>query len=604
MNRDEYSTILQRVCGCHTVDPLFFAPFVHWRYTEYTYMATLYTRFLEVSEKYAEADALGVFGGEGYQTLTYAKLRDDIKKLASGMRARGIEKGDRVAFMLPNGPDWVTLDMACAALGVVNASVHTTYPFSYLKHICDNSGARWLVLGSDAYAKFKQDISALAVERIFVIGEVIEQGIVERFDRLRSIEARFEPSDIEDASPHAIIYTSGTTGMPKGVTLTHRNLLSNVDGATRAIVLNANDRFFSFLPASHAMERTAGCYAPLLSGCSVFYAHSKNTVIEDIKIAQPTVVVSVPRVFEKVYESVMKRVHAGSLVEKKLFYAALHLGSKKRSGKLLPHLRLCYDALDALAFKKVRAALGGHLRFTICGGSSLSSDIMQFFDDVGILILEGYGLTEASPIVSANSVAARRYKTVGKPLPGVSVHIAPDNEILVKGESVMKGYWRDPDATAEVIDPENWLHTGDLGALDADGFLSITGRKKEMIVLSTGKNVAPVPIEQELEVNPFIAQAMVYGDDQKHISAIIVPDLRALDAWCKEHAISFELPGVFEYSEVQELFEHEIRSQLNHFPEIEQVRVFRLVSEEFTQENDLLTPTLKLKRKNILKRFG
>jgi len=567
-------------------------------------MKTLYTQFLEAADTHRAAEALGVREGDTYRTMTFGALRDAVKKRAAGMRARGIATGDRVAFMVPNGPDWVMLDLACAALGVVSVSVHTTYPFAYLKHIVSDSGARWLVLHQDFYEQFKTTLSELSVERMFVIGDCEEQGIIEQFERLVSTEARFEPAEIDAGSPHTIVYTSGTTGMPKGATLSHNNLLSNVEAATRVIPLNADDRFFSFLPLSHSMERTAGYYTPLLSGCAIYYARSKNSVADDIKLAQPTVIISVPRIFEKVYEKVLETARSGSFIKQKLFYLAIDLGSKKRARALKSYHRPLYNLLDSIVLKKIRNSLGGRLRFTVCGGSSLSPDIMQFFDDLGIIILEGYGLTETSPVVSANTMTSRKYGSVGKPLPGVSVRVADDGEILVKGPNVMHGYWKNLDATAEVIDPDGWLHTGDLGALDADGFLSITGRKKEMIVLSTGKNVAPVPIEQELEANRFISQAMVYGDNQKHISAIIVPDLHALDAWCSEKKIAFELPSVFGHIEVQELFEHEIKSQLNHFPENEQLRIFKLVAEEFTQENDLLTPTLKLKRKNILKKYS
>ncbi|OJI06228.1 hypothetical protein BK004_04525 [bacterium CG10_46_32] len=567
---------------------------------------TIFEAFKGSVEKYPDNEALGWLVDGTYQTITYAELEEKVKQLAAGFNKHGLSQGDKLAFMVPNSPEWAMIDLACAQLGITDVPIHTTYGPEYITYITEHTGARWLIISQEFYQAYHKDIQELSVEKIIVVDA--SETKLDECDAAMPLKDLFVDGDIQKVDVkqddiHTIIYTSGTTGKPKGVMLSHHNLLRNALGATEYIPVNPDDRFLSFLPLSHSLERTAGHYTPLLSGAAIYYAQDKRTMKDDILKARPTILVAVPRVFEKVYDAVQDKATHESGLKRWLFYKALDYGTKKRKGELSGLSQTIYNILDALVLKKIRASLGGRIKFTVSGGSALSPDIMQFFEDIGILIVEGYGLTETSPVVATNGVEDYRFGTVGKPIPGVEVKIAGDGEILVRGHCVMQGYYENDEATREAISSEGWFATGDLGALDKDGFLSITGRKKEMIVLSTGKNVAPVPIEQEMETNRFIAQALVYGDNQKHISGLIVPDFDELRRWAEEKGIEFHVSTILEREDVLKLYEHELHSQLNHFPEVEQIHNFRLIAEEFTQENDLLTPTLKLKRNKILEKY-
>lgn len=567
---------------------------------------TIFEAFKASAEKYSANEALGWLNDGAYQTMTYHELARKVSQLAAGFRQNGLQPGDRLAFMVDNGPNWVMIDLACGALGIINAPIHTTYNAEYISYITKHTGARWLIIGQEFYQAYHKDIRELGIEKIIVVDAAetkLKEGDSAIPFRTLFVDEELPAADVKEGDTHTIIYTSGTTGKPKGVLLSHKNLLHNVRAATEYIPIRPDDRFLSFLPLSHSLERTAGLYAPLLNGAAIYYAQDKRTMKDDILKARPTILIAVPRVFEKVCDAVQDKATHGSSLKRWLFHRALDYGTKRRKHELTAWPHIVYRILDALVLKKIRASLGGRIRFTVSGGSALSPDIMQFFEDIGILILEGYGLTETSPVVATNGIASYRFGSVGKPISGVEVKIADDGEILVAGECVMQGYHQDADATRKVINSDGWFSTGDIGALSADGFLSITGRKKEMLVLSTGKNVAPVPIEQELETNRFIAQALVYGDNQKHISALIVPDFDELRRWAEERGVTYHFPSILEHQDVKTLYKKEIASQLNHLPEIEQIRDFRLIAEEFTQENDLLTPTLKLKRKNIFGRF-
>ncbi len=557
---------------------------------------TIYQKSREIAEKYPENEALGWLVGGAYQVMTYQQLSEKIDKLAAGFAQQGLVKGDKIAFMVPNSPEWAMIDLACARLGIINTSIHTTYGPEYITYIVEHATARWLIIDKKFWDRHKDKLCNLPVERIIVSGP--DGDFQDLFVDGKPPEASVAENDI-----HTIIYTSGTTGKPKGVMLTHKNIIFDAFGAKEYVPVGSRDRFLSFLPLSHALERTAGHYVPIFSGSSIYYAQNSKTMKDDIKLARPTILISVPRVFEKAYDAIWDKVRAGSKLKQWLFFKALDYGTKCRKGELKFTEKILYKILDALVLKKIRASLGGNLRFAISGGSSLSVDIMQFFQDIGILIVEGYGLTETSPIISVNKPDRCKLGTVGLTLKCVEVRVNDDREILARGDIVMKGYFKNEEATREVVDSEGWFSTGDLGEIDSNGFLTITGRKKEMIVLSTGKNVAPVPIEQELDANRFIAQSCVYGDGQKNISALIVPDFEELKKWVREKNIVYKLPDTLKRDDVRNLYEKQIHSQLNHFPENEQVRDFRLISEEFTQENDLLTPTLKLKRKNILDRY-
>ena len=570
---------------------------------------TIYEQFKQVAKQYPQNQALGWLSDGAYQTISYAQLSEKVNKLVAGFARNGLSKSDKIAFMVTNSPEWAIIDLACARLGIINVPIHTTYQSEYIKYIVEHTKSKWLIIEQEFFKAYKKDVLDLAVEKIIVLDvdetRVEETGKVSAFKKLfdGASQSDRQDSSVDEQDTHTIIHTSGTTGMPKGVELTHRNILSNVKGAKSYVHIGPSDRFLSFLPLSHALERTAGYYVPIMSGAAIYYARSKDTMKDDIQKAGPTVLISVPRVFEKVYDAIQDKARSGSKLKQWLFLRALDYGTKRRKGELRGFDNKIYNILDDLVLKKIRASLGGKLRFAISGGSALSPDIMQFFEDIGILIIEGYGLTETSPIIAVNKVDNYKFGAVGLPLKGLEVKIAEDGEVKVRGDIVMKGYYDDVAATRASIDNNGWFSTGDLGKIDDHGFLKITGRKKEIIVLSTGKNIAPVLIEQELEINPYILQAFVYGDNQKSIKALLVPDFSELRIWAEKKGIEYHFPDILNADGVRELFEKEIKSQLNHFPEYEQVRDFRLLEQEFSQENDLLTPTLKLKRKKILEMY-
>lgn len=411
-------------------------------------------------------------------------------------------------------------------------------------------------------------------------------------------ETESTSSNVEENDLHTIVYTSGTTGKPKGVMLSHKNIISNALAAKKHISVNPTDRFFSFLPLSHIFERTAGYYIPLFSGSAIYYSRNTKSIVDDIKIAKPTIFISVPRIFERVYEKIKIKIESKAIL--KSLRAKKTIGDSDRvsSTKFKAFL------LRFLIGRTIRNIFGGRLRFAVSGGASLSKHIAEFFSIFNIIILEGYGLTETSPIISANKLSDYNFGTVGTSLDGVEVRLSSDGEILARGSNIMMGYYKDTEQTRQVIDQGGWFYTGDLGSIGKDKSVTITGRIKEMIVLSTGKNIAPVPIEQALEENIYIKQAMVYGDKAKYLSAIIVPDADSLMSWCKDNEFSYDISQILERGEVVRFYEDQVQIALMHFNELERPKEIKLVPETWTQEDDMLTPTLKLKRDKILHTFA
>jgi long-chain acyl-CoA synthetase len=396
--------------------------------------------------------------------------------------------------------------------------------------------------------------------------------------------------------------------MPKGAILTNQNVLTNIDNVLKYVPIYREDRFFSFLPLSHILERVAGQIVPLILGASIYYSRSAKTLVDDIKTAQPTMLISVPRIFEKIFDKIHDNLRESSKLKHYLFYQALKIASKTHSlerknehiDKLLSIKKFIFTQL---VFKKIQNVFGGKLRLAISGGSSLDKRIARFFEDVGITIIEGYGLTETSPIIAVNKINNYKFGTVGHILPNLELKINADKEILVKGESIMNGYWQDEESSNQAL-KEGWFHTGDLGFIDQGGFLNIIGRKKEMIVLSTGKNIIPVNIELTLNYDRFITQSIVIGLNQKFVTALIVPDFEELEMYCQKHNIKCTKDRECLNKEaIHKLYKNRIDKVLKDFAEYEQIGNFYLVPREFDQEHDELTPTLKLKRENIKSNF-
>ena len=563
---------------------------------------TIISKFRVSAAKYSQRVALAYLDSGCYQKISYRDLDNYRLQIARWWQELGLKPGDKVAIMLPNSPEWVISDLAAATLGMVVVPVHTTLSEHYLANVTKHAEVKLLIIDQLSLEAHREQVASLDLKQIIVVGDA--KGYL-AWPRLSWQEDLAEPDFApHDQDVHTIVYTSGTTGDPKGVMLTNENLVVNVESAIRRIPLLPTDRFFSFLPLSHAFERMAGYYAPIFSGCSIYFAQSVKTMVADIKLAKPTILPSVPRIFEKIYDKIFDNIRTSSKSKQKLFYQAIDLARASRHAKLSFWQSFYYRLLDRVVLKKLRDILGGHLRLAISGGSSLNPTIGKFFENLGVQNIEGYGLTETSPIVAVNKTDFHKYGTVGPALDCNKIKISEEKEVLVKGKNVMPGYYKNEAMTSEAFTADGWFRTGDLGFIDMDGFLTIIGRAKDMIVLSTGKKVFPEPIENALNATKYIRQSMVYGNKQKHISAFIVPDFEELSSWSAEKNMSFDLDKISQNRAVLDLFEQEIGKALEKFGHIEKVSEFKILPEEFTQENGLLTLTLKLRRHHILRRYA
>lgn len=564
---------------------------------------TLIDRFKKTTENFSSHTALAYLLDDQYKKITYQEL--DRRRLyqANQWQKFGWKRGEKVAVMLSNCPEWIIGDLAAATLGLILVPIHTTFNSEYIKKVIAHSDSKYLIIGREHFDKHRDAILSLNLDKIIIVGssrDVQEKNVIgwPLLDLDKPVEDISVNIDEDDV--HTIIYTSGTTGDPKGVMLTHKSLVSNAESAKRNVSIDQKDRFFSFLPLSHAFERMAGYYSPIFTGSSIYFARSTKTIIDDIKKAKPTMLNSVPRIFQRIYGRVFDSVESGSNFKKKLFFTALKLSVLKRKRELNFFKKIHWFILDFLVLRKVRAVLGGRMRLAISGGASLDVKILRFFENLGIDIIEGYGMTETSPIIAVNKTNNSRPGTVGHALDCNEIKIDLNKELLVKGSNVMKGYYKNDELTNETIDSEGWLHTGDLGFIDREGFLTIVGRAKDIIVLSTGKNIFPEATENILNESRYISQSMVYGDNQKHISALIVPNFDQLKSWCLKHKIDFDLSN----EKIRHFYEDKVNNRLSHFAKVEQIGNFKLLEEEFSQENGLLTPTLKLKRYKIKKLYG
>ena len=576
---------------------------------------TLISMFEDSIQHYGSKPALASKPKGGtYEDISYTALGESVDAFSRGLNALGVEKDDRVAILSENRPEWAITDFGSLKTGAVTVPMFSTLTAAQVGYILNDSGAKVICVSTEKQLEkinaIQDEVPTLEQVIIFdaIEGETPE-GVIQ-FDAVCELTGDGTNNTTSEDDIATIIYTSGTTGNPKGVMLTHANFISNVQVCKSLIDVSETDVLLSFLPLSHVFERLGGHYVPLFSGAKIAYAESTFTVAQNMQEVAPTVMLSVPRLYETMHDRILRAVQEGSSLKQKIFHWGVSVGSSVSSAiqqgkKPSAILRLQQNIADKLVFAKLKAATGGRLRFFVSGGAALPQAIAEFFHAAGILILEGYGLTETSPVISMNYPEKWKFGTVGAPVPGVEVRIAEDGEILTRGPHVMKGYFNNEAATAEVINEEGWFHTGDIGIIDADGFVKITDRKKNIIVLSNGKNVAPQPIESELVQSPFISQIMVVGSERKNLAALIVPNFDALKAWASENSIeTADLSAMLQAREVQQHIQREIRSRLTDFADFEQVRRFVLLEKEFSQEADEMTPTLKLKRNVIIERYS
>lgn len=567
------------------------------------------------AQRLGNRTALRRKSGGVYTDIAWAAMAESIRSFGLGLLALGLEPGERVAILAPNGPDWLYADLGILGCGGVCAPVYHTEGLDAIQHILNDSGCRLVFVQSPLQAVDIAEARAQTpgLQQIILLeGEAPRPDILSREQFLAAgqkvaperFAQRLAAGREEDLA--SLVYTSGTTGPPKGVMLSHRNFLSNVAATAPLFPIGEQDTCLSFLPLSHVFERMAGYYLMLYRGTTIAYAESIDTVPANLAEIHPTLVISVPRLYEKMYARVMERALNGPWLRKQIFFLALNVGRKQVQLRLAGQpsgagLKLALAIAKQLVFSKLQAHMGGKLGFFVSGGAPLGKEIAEFFLAAGIPIYEGYGLTETAPVVAANCPAAIRLGTVGRPIPGTQVRIAEDGEILVRGPGVFQGYWNNPEATAEAF-TDGWFKTGDIGVLDADGYLAITDRKKDIIVTAGGKNIAPQNLENLFKTDKYLANAMVYGDRKPYLTALLVPNLDNLEKYARYKKIDFidrcDLVG---HPQILDLIRRRINALQREMPSYQTIKRFTLLSADFGK--DLVTPTLKIKRKLVSRHY-
>jgi long-chain acyl-CoA synthetase len=587
--------------------------------------ATIPEMFLRVTEKYQSGTRPLVMHKleTRYVGISYAEMRRRVDLLAFGFAFLGLKRGERVAIISENRPEWVITDQAVASLGGITVPIYPTMTAKQNEFIFNDAGVRFVIVSNqfqlNKVLRVRQNVPTL--EHIVVMNAKTEplDGGVLSFSGVMDRGAEFATAHpglldtartaIQPEDLLTLIYTSGTTGNPKGVMLTHRNLVTNIIASAEVIDFGEKDVLLSFLPLSHSFERMAGYYTAMACGATIAYAESVETVRENMLEVRPTVVTTVPRLFERIHSRVIKQVDNGSSVKRKIFRWAMGVGhswaAQHRSGSRPgARLAIAQRLADRLVFSKLRERTGGRMRFFVSGGAALSKEFGEFFEAAGLTILEGYGLTESSPVIAVNRLGHSKWGSVGQAIPGVEVRIADDGEILARGPNIMRGYWRNPEATDEVLDREGWLHTGDIGHLDGEGFLSITDRKKHLFVSSGGKNIAPQPIELMFLGSKYIEQFMLIGDRRMYLTALIVPDFDSLKEFADARGIAYSNNmELARHPAITELIEQDINQIQRDLASFERVRKFTLLEKQFTIEDGELTPTQKVRRKAIEERY-
>ncbi len=546
-------------------------------------LLNLYQLFVNASKYYLDSAALVYCDSNQWVDISYDVLSQKIDYFSGFLNQQGIKKGDRIGLYMENRPEWVIADMAAYRLGAVVVPIYPTLSAQEVAYILNDSQMSFIII--DSQARFE------IVDHLFndsFLKCIVNVGSF-NYPELLHIHSFYDgcaqklmvnPVDVQLDDLASIVYTSGTTGEQKGVMLTHGNFLANVNDILSVYSLSATDRALSFLPLSHVFERTAGYYTLIAKGVTICYAQSHLTVAKDLQFIKPTVIVSVPRLYEKIYAKIMTQTVGW---KKKLLDWAIDVGQSNGFYSWLAH---------QLVFKKILAKTGGKLRFCVSGGAPLADHLCSFFNSIGLLILEGYGLTETSPVVACNTETDYKFGTVGQPLPNVSLKVSEDGELIVYGPNVMKGYWKKEKETQFVLSADGGFKTGDLVKINNEGYVQIVGRKKHLIILSNGKNIAPNYIESNLLKSHYIDQVMVVGDCRKFLSALIVPNWDLIE--CKRDDLTATI----------RLIQVELDFYQSHLSNFERVKKFTIIENVFTQDSGELTPTLKLKRDIILNKYA
>ena len=567
---------------------------------------------------YPKPDFMLVKKGGAFTPISAAEFGDGVKHLTLGLKALGFEEGQKLCILSENRPAWTMTDFATLCAGGLTVPIYTTLVSEQARYIIDDSDAVVVVVSNaDQWKKFEPLRPGLAKVKHYITfadeapaGVLTLQAVLDKGKALaESKPGLFEElvGRVKPGDEATLIYTSGTTGVPKGVILTHDNLISNIKTASDIIQFSSKDTVLSFLPLSHILERMV-MFTYMYKGCTVGFAESVEAVAQNLLEVRPHIMVSVPRVFEKIYTKVMDQVLTSPALRRKIFFWALKVGKAYGAARLAGKpvsggLRFRHSVAAKLVFSKIIAKTGGRVRFFVSGGAPLSKDIAEFFYAIGLVILEGYGLTETSPLLSINTFEHIRLGTVGKPAPGLDIKIAADGEILARGPNIMKGYYKKEAETREVFE-DGWFKTGDIGRFDPDGFLVITDRKKDLIITSGGKNIAPQPIENVLKTIPYISSAVVVGDRKKYVAALIVPNFEKLEAWARKNGMSFASRAELVRDErVVSFLRAEVDKSTPGLASYERIKQVALLDREFEIEADEITPTLKVKRNNIERKY-
>jgi long-chain acyl-CoA synthetase len=549
-----------------------------------------------------------------WREYTWAQIDHQVARWQAAFEKDGLKAGDRVAIMLRNSPEWVTCDQAALGLGMVVVPLYTQDRPDNVAYIINDAGCKALLLeGTEQWREFSEVKGQLAgLTRILSVNPVAAPGDT----RLKSLaewlpdqggETRHVPRDPQALA--TIVYTSGTTGRPKGVMLSHHNILSNAEGACSVLVAGHDDIFLSFLPLSHTFERTCGYYLTIMTGSTVAHSRGIPQLAEDLQAIHPTLLISVPRIYERVYGRIRAALDEGPPAKKKLFLLAVEVGYARfehEQGRApwKPSF-LLWPVLNALVAKKILARLGGRMRCAISGGAALPPDISRVFLGLGLTVLQGFGMTETSPIATANRPDDNVPASVGKAIPGVQVRIGESSALMIKGPNVMLGYWNNPDATKAILGSDGWLNSGDTARIDEQGHVYITGRLKEIIVLSNGEKVPPVDMEAAIMRDPLFEQVMLLGEGKPYLSVVAVVNADHWRKLCAENGFDPESIATTKGAkQPEDIVLKRIAAQLKEFPGYAQVRRVTLAPEPWTIENGLLTPTLKLKRAKVIEKFN
>ena len=581
---------------------------------------TLHGLFLERVKRTPEAIAYRYFdaGRNAWQSMTWAEAHDQVARWQAALISEGLQPGDRVGIMLRNCPQWIMFDQAALSLGLVVVPLYTVDRPDSVAYIINNAGVKILLFENgeqwNELRSVREQIGC--VQRMISLARIADHGEA----RLSCAEEWLSRSTAEPGQAKmgwervrdrdalaTIIYTSGTTGRPKGVMLSHYNIISNAHSCLDTFAVRQDDLFLSFLPLSHTFERTLGYYLPVMTGATVAFARSISLLSEDMQTIHPTLLISVPRIYERVYAAIRSKLDESPPLKRKLFDLAVNVGwhrFERQQGRAGWHPKLLlWPLLKNKVADKILARLGGRLRVAISGGAALAPEISRVFVGLGLPIVQGYGLTETSPVISGNKLENNFPDSVGQPIRGVEVRIGEHGALQVKGPSNMQGYWNNPQATAAMISPDGWLNTGDIARISDTGHIYITGRLKEIIVMSNGEKISPADMEQAILRDHLFEQVMVHGEAQPYLIVLGVVNQTAWTKFAQEAGVRADMPESLHDTRIEQKVLQLIAEQIKEFPGYARVRRVLLLTEPWSIENGLMTPTLKVKRGAVVARF-